>query len=687
MNKLMVALFCVCTGGSVLAFPVAGRADSVEEVHQLLDRIEKAWDRQDIEAYRQCLHEDVLTIRSVLKGLKEGAWVFNKKDGLERIAGLWKRAGLKRRFVGRDISVRGDIARMRLNVADRATGRRYAVGEFLALAVRRNGAWKMCFSMPRFVRPVVLVTEVLPSSQAERVGIKAGDVLSGCGTWSVEDSATLRRWVKARAGEEAHKKSPLVVIRGNEYLRFEVAPGELGVRLEDRLLPTNGAVLVKADQPHPIKEIVQAQLAALKANDVKAWFDCLCLEGYLSVGQSESGPPAVTTRGNFREKWEEELPSLREKFDFSALEYRDSRLIVAGDVALASSRVRVVRRGEEPKQLDTPSRLGVFVRKNDRWWLAAVLPNPKGMEIGLHVRGEYYSAEETAQREAWRRGRFLGVGLDIRAHAEGIRIKKVLPDSGAARAGLKGGEIITEIEGQPAAGMSAKDAVKLLKGPEGTTVDVTVRSEAGESRTVRVIRATIVISGVESRVLSDNIGLIEIKSFTVETAPRVRGALEEFSAHGVVGLVLDLREGGGGPLKEMVKVIDLFVPRGRTLFYMQNRGEELKAVKSKEKPATKLPMVVLIDTKSGGELVGAALKRNRRATLVGHKTPGVTANKQMVKHPDGSSEVVVRAHFLVTQRTPITGRGVEPDVRMGADATPEEVLDEGIRLLRAKLEP
>ena len=78
----------------------------------------------------------MLTIRSVQDGLAEGAWVFSKKEQLDRIAGLWERAGLKRRYVGRDISVKGDIAWMRLNVADRATGRRYATGEFLALALQ-----------------------------------------------------------------------------------------------------------------------------------------------------------------------------------------------------------------------------------------------------------------------------------------------------------------------------------------------------------------------------------------------------------------------------------------------------------------------------------------------------------------------------------------------------------------------
>jgi len=686
MNKPLLMILVACTCTAAFSPPSAGQADDVEEVHQLLDRIEKAWIEQDRDALEQvCYDDDLLVIRSVLSGSKEGAYVLLKRGYVDRIAGLWKRAGLKRRFTGRDISVHGDVAWMQLSVADRATGRRYSTGEFLALAVRREGAWKLCFSMhPLFVRQAVLVTEVLSGSQAERVGIKVGDVAHACGNWLIQDSATLRRWETARPGEEADAKSPLIVIRGSEYLRFEVVPGELGVRLEDRLLPKDGAVLLEAQQSHPIKEILEIQLAATKSGDVGGWYDHLCPQGYFSVEQRESGPLMVLTRDNFRERWDDGLPPLREEFDLPTAELHDVRLIVAGDIALVSSRVELVRRDGDSSKIDAPVGLKVFVRKYGRWWLASVLS--KRIEIGLHVGAKRYSAEETARRKARLHGQFVGVGLGIAARAKGIQIQRVFPDSGAARAGLQADEIIIEIDGEPTKGMTVEEAVKLLTGPEGSTVRLNVHSTAGKLRTVFVARTVIVVSGVESRLLSDNIGLIQIRSFTEETAAHVHRALKEFSAQGVVGLVLDLREGGGGPLTEIVKVIELFVPRGKTLFYIQDSRGELQVVKSKRKRATKLPVAVLIDAKSGGELLAAALKRARRATLVGHRTPGVTANRQLVEHPDGSSEVVAHGQLFITQQIPITGRGISPDVPMPADATPEEVLGKATKLLRSELE-
>jgi C-terminal peptidase prc len=689
MSKRLLIVLVAWTCAAVLSPPTAVQADDVEEVHKLLDRIEQAWDRQDIEVYRQCLYEDVLTIRSVLNGLEEGAWVFNKEEGVERIAGLWKRAGLKRRFVGRDISVQGDVAWMRVTVADRATGRRYATGEFLALALRRDGAWKMCFSMPLFVRTGVVVTEVSPGSQAERLGVKAGDVVSFWGTGPVTDSASLGRRVKKYAEDESGKGKPLVVIRGNEYLRFEVVPGELGVRLEDRLLPKDDAVLLEARQPHPIREVVETQLAAAKADDEEGWYEHLCPEGYLSVERRESGPSVVTTRNNFREKWEEDLSQLHEEFDLSTAELHDVRLIVAGDVALMSSRVKLVRRDEDRSRIDGRRAIQVFVRKHDRWWLTAILP--KRIEIGLDVRGVYHrTPEETAEAERRIRGEpsFSGVGLSINPVPEGILIQDVIPKGGAAEAGLKAGEIITEIQGESAAGMSAADAVKLLKGPEGSAVELQVRSAAGKLRTVSVTRKLIVLYRIETQMLSGKIGLLRVVGgFTRQAAERARRGLDELSSQGAKGIVLDLRRTGSGPYGTILEFADLFVRSGRTLWYEKPVNGRLQAVKSKTKAVVKLPMVVLIDSKTaGGELVAAAIKRNKRGKLIGQRSSGLVANKKMLEHPDGSSELVIQSEFYITKRTPITGRGVKPHVSMPADATPEEVLDEATDFLRSELE-
>ncbi len=683
MNRRILVLFLLSVG----VVPVAGRADPVEEVHGLLDLIEQAWDWQDLEALdRDCLDGDMLTIRSVQDGLEEGAWVFDRQADLDRIAGIWKRVKLKCHVVGREISVQGDIAWMRLTVAYRGPDRLYRTGRLLALALRRNGKWKWSFSMPLFVRNVWVVADVSPGSQAERLGIKAGDVIGPCGTGAVCDDDALARWAEAGNENETQKTMPLVVIRGNEYLRFEVPPGDLGVRLEDRLLPADGAVLVEAHEDHPIRQRLRERLDAVKANNLESALDHhLCPDGYFSLEPVESGPPRVTTRSNLRQRWAEEVPVLRETFDISTFKLEHIRLIVDGDVALVSSRVRGVRRGQGEKRVDAPMRLEVFVRQHDHWWLAAILP--KTTQIGLDVGSTtYFSAEETARRKRLRTGRMVGLGVSIDAQSDGILIKRVLPDSGATKAGLKDGEIITKIDGRATPGMTNDSVVRLLRGPEGTTVRLKVRSQRGRTRTVTVTRGSFVISGVDQRMLSDDIGLLRVTAFNQETVSHARRAIEKLSAQGAVGLVLDLRGISSGPEKEMRKFADLFIGPGQVLWFRRPLKGRPKPVRAETEASVQMPLVVLVDSKTeGGELVAAAIKRHKRGKLIGQKTSGKTTAKILTKHEDGSSEVEVQSEYYINRRTPITGRGIQPHVRMPPDATPQDVLDRAIELLKREL--
>ena len=97
------------------------------------------------------------------------------------------------------------------------------------------------------------------------------------------------------------------------------------------------------------------------------------------------------------------------------------------------------------------------------------------------------------------------------------------------------------------------------------------------------------------------------------------------------------------------------------------------------------PSRVLTAKTAGGELVAAAIKRNKRAELVGHKTSGKVQAKKEVKHDNGSSELVVSAEYYLNRKTPITGRGVGPDIRMAADASPQEVLEKAIEVLEGEI--
>ncbi len=294
--------------------------------------------------------------------------------------------------------------------------------------------------------------------------------------------------------------------------------------------------------------------------------------------------------------------------------------------------------------------------------------------------------EEGAHQRALRNGRMVGLGVSIVMRADGAWIQTVFPGSGGDQAGLKPGSTIIEIDGRSAAGMSASDAVESIMGPTDSTVELVVRLEHEETRTVTATRRMFVIPSVESELASDRVGLMRIRNFTEETKAQVRRALRDFSRRHVEGLVVDLRNGGGGVLSEIVKVIDLFVGADETLFHTQEWGKEATPVRSKQEQVTDLPVIVLVNAWTGGELMASALRCTGRATLVGQRTAGVTSLKHIVKNADGSTCKVVYAQCLTCDGSPITLEGIEPDFPIPLGVPPEEFVDRAIALLESKTE-
>ncbi len=187
--------------------------------------------------------------------------------------------------------------------------------------------------------------------------------------------------------------------------------------------------------------------------------------------------------------------------------------------------------------------------------------------------------------------------------------------------------------------------------------------------------------------LIDNIGLLRLSTFNRETVDQARKALNELDGLGAAGLVIDLRGNTGGPESEMSEFADLFIGPDQVLWLSRPLDGRFKRTRSQTEAAVRLPIIVLVDGKTaGGELVAAAIKRNKRGKLVGQKTSGLVSGKKLVEYPDGSSEHVVQCQYFIKRRTPITGRGVTPDVPMPLTATPEEVLEKAIEVLKAELE-
>ncbi len=255
----------------------------------------------------------------------------------------------------------------------------------------------------------------------------------------------------------------------------------------------------------------------------------------------------------------------------------------------------------------------------------------------------------------------VGIGIALRADAEGVHVRRVLPGGPAAKGGLKAGDLIVAIDGAPTAGLSTEEVVKRIAGREGTTVRLTVR-DGDAARVLTLTRERFTYEAVFSRLADDGLGLVHIRFFRKGAVPPV---VEGLVSQGARGLVVDLRGATGGPLEAVQEALDLFVPAGEVLFRLKPTPGRAKPHRSTTPAATDAPLVVLIDgeTRGGAELFAGALKALGRATLVGRPTAGAMRILSPVELADGTEQFAKTADILLPGQDPAqAGAPVEPDV-------------------------
>jgi carboxyl-terminal processing protease len=307
----------------------------------------------------------------------------------------------------------------------------------------------------------------------------------------------------------------------------------------------------------------------------------------------------------------------------------------------------------------------------------------RGMLTALGDRyATYYDTTDYAQFQRLLDGRYSGVGLWLGRVPEGrVEVTSVLPDSPAAAAGLKVGDALVDVAGEPVDGVPVADIVRRMHGAPGTVVAVTVR-RAGAIRTLRLDRAELVSSDVSSDFVSDAVGRVRVAAFTRGSGREVRAALERLRKRHVTGLVLDLRGNPGGLLDEGVQVASAFLDGGTVVSY-RGRGVEEKTYDVIGRGDTATPLVVLVDagTASAAEVVAGALQDRNRALVVGGRTYGKGSVQQPLVLSDGSAlEVTVARYFTPSGRS-VDGIGITPDVDLPAGYDAADALRRAVEVL------
>ena len=276
-------------------------------------------------------------------------------------------------------------------------------------------------------------------------------------------------------------------------------------------------------------------------------------------------------------------------------------------------------------------------------------------------------------------GEFSGIGVWLKDKKEGLTIVSVLPSTPAVEAGLEEGDVIQTIDGDAVSSLTSDEAVARIKGREGTAVELGILRE-GEALEFRITRAEIALPNLQANLRADGLGYIQLFGFARGAGAEVRDEVSDMLDEGAEGIVLDLRNNGGGLFSEAVEVASVFIEDGDVVIYREGPDDEL-SYEAEGDAFDDVPLVVLVNegTASASEIVAGALQDQERATLIGTTTYGKGSVQEVVRLRDASALKLTTAAYLTPEGRDINGAGIEPDVEV---AETEEQKDRAVEILK-----
>ena len=308
-----------------------------------------------------------------------------------------------------------------------------------------------------------------------------------------------------------------------------------------------------------------------------------------------------------------------------------------------------------------------YVEQKDRENL--LLGAIEGMLRKLDPHSSYVSLEDLRMMQEDFSGEFGGIGIQIGMRDNQLVVIAPIEDTPAHEAGLEPGDMILEINSKSTQGMSLTDAVRLIRGPKGEPVELTILSaDQNKPRKVEIIRDTIPVHSVRIQELEAGYVQLRITDFKGNTTDDLREEIRKYrSGQDLKGIILDLRNNPGGLLDQAVSVSDVFLDQG-LIVYTQGRDKaqrkDFKASRRSEDVDT--PMIVLINagSASASEIVAGALQDNNRALILGENTFGKGSVQSIIPLSDGSAIKLTIALYYTPGGRTIQAEGIAPDLRI-----------------------
>ncbi len=314
----------------------------------------------------------------------------------------------------------------------------------------------------------------------------------------------------------------------------------------------------------------------------------------------------------------------------------------------------------------------------------------KGMLGTLDPHSGYLDPDFYQDLQVQTKGEFGGLGIEITIKEGLLVVVAPMEGSPAEKSGVRPGDIIVKIDGKFTKEFSLVDAVKRLRGPKGSPIQISLsRKGISDLIDVTIVRDTIAVRSVKARYLGDGFGYVRVSQFMEHTADDLKEALKLLAKDSALpelrGLVLDLRNNPGGLLAQAVKVSDMFLKEG-VIVYTDGRVEAQKQKFFAHARGTEpeYPMVVLVNSgsASASEIVAGALKDHGRALILGQQTFGKGSVQTITPLENGGALTLTTALYYTKSGNSIQARGVKPDIEVDLSA---EVEKEPVQTKRSPL--
>ena len=299
----------------------------------------------------------------------------------------------------------------------------------------------------------------------------------------------------------------------------------------------------------------------------------------------------------------------------------------------------------------------------------------RGMVGSLDPHSNYLDEEEFKELQTSTSGEFGGLGIEVTLEDGVVKVISPLVDTPAYKAGIKAGDYIVKLGNESVQGLTLKDAVNLMRGKPGSTIQLTVlRKGMSKPLTFDLIREVIQIKSVKSKMLNDGYGYIRLTQFQALTGKDMLQAIEQLKqqSHGKLkGLVLDLRNNPGGLLDSAIQVSDAFLDNNKSgkpemIVYTEGRlpGSKFTAMATPGDVLDKAPIVVLINngSASASEIVAGALKDNKRAIIMGTKSFGKGSVQTVLPLDNKTGIKLTTALYYTPSGVSIQAKGIIPDI-------------------------